>query len=251
MPRSLYYHLALGYKGCCYSLNECLFVTGCHSRAPGEQLGKAEVFQLVDQGLAVIQESDFIPFNDSKDSNCERCSSLGSWISHTSTDHLLRMATRHKQVSTTLKAYWKFRDTMTVQDGIVYKGGQVVVPKKLREFFSIGYTHVIKVYNWRWGEPEMLCIYLQWWRISGRVLLTVICVRRMHQLQINHERKWTFFCWNRKDCMVIHVHIVDYLTYVFDICKLQQTTAASRTSYSTLIWWPSFLSWEFQAFAKA
>ena len=41
------------------------------SRAPveqprGEQLGKAEVFQIVDQELAVIQEREFVPVSDAR-----------------------------------------------------------------------------------------------------------------------------------------------------------------------------------------
>ena len=37
-----------------------------------------------------------------------------------------------REVSALVRRNWNFRDTMVVQDGIVYKGSQVVVPKSLR-----------------------------------------------------------------------------------------------------------------------
>ena len=37
-----------------------------------------------------------------------------------------------REVSALVRLNWNFRDTMVVQDGIVYKGSQVVVPKSLR-----------------------------------------------------------------------------------------------------------------------
>ena len=36
------------------------------------------------------------------------------------------------QVQEVVCSYWNFQDTMTNQDGIVYKGGQVIIPLRMR-----------------------------------------------------------------------------------------------------------------------
>ena len=105
----------------------------------------------------------------------------------------------------------------------------MVVLKEMRGIFSHRYTQVIKVHNQYRAEPEMLCIGLEWWRISGRLLLTVMCVRRIHQLNLKShsipnkpQEKWACVYLKGKDYLVI----VDFTDF-FEICKLQQTTTAS------------------------
>ncbi|KAL5499943.1 hypothetical protein EMCRGX_G011418 [Ephydatia muelleri] len=108
------------------------------SRAPveqprGEQLGKAEVFQIVDQELAVIQEREFV--SDAKMAAVRSAAVQGQEQAALRQIICQGWSPNIKQLPATVKAYWNFRDTMTVQDGIVYKGGQAVVPKELRKEF--------------------------------------------------------------------------------------------------------------------
>ena len=92
---------------------------------------------------------------------------------------------------------------MTVQDGIVYKGGQAVVPKELRkEFLQLLHSsHQGSQLTLRGARDDVY-----WPGMALGLLLTVLCVRRIHQLNLkslsclivfqrNHGRKlaWTFF----------------------------------------------------------
>ena len=93
------------------------------------------MFQLVDQELAVIQESDFVPVSDSEMAAVRDAAVQGHEQIILHQIICQGWPPNIKQVPACLKTYWNFRDTMHVQDGIVYKGGQVVVPKKLRVEF--------------------------------------------------------------------------------------------------------------------
>ena len=86
---------------------------------------------------------------------------------------------------------------MTVQDGIVYKGGQVVAPKEFGEEFlqRLHSSHQDSRSTLRGARDAV-----HWPGISGGLLLTVLCVRRIHQLNLkslsclivfqrNHGRK--------------------------------------------------------------
>ena len=106
------------------------------SRAPvghplGNEGGKQDVFQLEDQEME-NSKGEFVWVSDQRmetikgaaQSDPEQCSLkhviVQGWPSTIS------------QVPSPSRPYWNVRDCITVQDGIIYKGGQVVVPTELR-----------------------------------------------------------------------------------------------------------------------
>ena len=209
------------------------------SRAPveqprGEQLGKAEVFQIVDQELAVIQEREFV--SDAKMAAVRSAAVQGQEQAALRQIICQGWSPNIKQLPATVKAYWNFRDTMTVQDGIVYKGGQAVVPKELRKEF------LQRLHSSHQGSQLTLkgardAVY--WPGMAEDIRrVTVYCAvcekdspAQPKEPQLSHsipKKPWEkvgmdLFCWKGKNYLVI----VDYLTDFFEIYKLQQTTAAS------------------------
>ena len=92
------------------------------SRAPveqprGEQLGKAKLFQVVDQELAVIQEREFVPVSDARMAAVRSAAAVQDQEQATLSQIIYQGWS--PKYPATVKAYWNLRDTMTVQDGIV------------------------------------------------------------------------------------------------------------------------------------
>lgn len=82
------------------------------------------------------------------------------------------------------RKYWNLRDTVTKQDGVIYKSGQVVVPSSLREIFALSAfkSSRSRVYfpaNLRCGIPA---------RYVGRHQTVVFSRRTWGGLVTNTER---------------------------------------------------------------
>ena len=101
--------------------------------SPKEVAAKEEVFNLtfkeaLNSELNVIEEREFIPISDQR------------WIAvkeATKGDEELKLLQkaitygwpdRVNLVAEVVQKYWNFRDLLTIQDGVVYKGCRVVVP---------------------------------------------------------------------------------------------------------------------------
>ena len=190
------------------------------SRAPieqprGEQLGKTEVLQIVDQELAVIQEREFVPVSDARMAAVRSAAVQDQEQAALCQIICQGWSPNIKHVPATLKAYWNFRDTMTVQDGIVYKGAQVVVPKELREEF------LQQLHSSHQGSQSMLrgardAVY--WPGMAEDIRrVTVNCAvcedspAQPKEPQLSHsipKKPWEklgmdLLCWKGKDCLFI------------------------------------------------
>ena len=128
-----------------YLLGEHVVLADTLSRAPVESspkevAAKDEVFNLtfkdtLNSELNVIEERAFIPISDQR------------WIAvkeATKGDEELKLLQkaitygwpdRVNQVAAVVQKYCNFRDLLTIQDGVIYKGCQVVVPSCLQEDF--------------------------------------------------------------------------------------------------------------------
>ena len=75
----------------------------------------------------------------------------------------------HKtKVDPTISPYWTFRDELTINDGVVYKGLQVVIPVSMRTSCSVKFMQCIWVLNLIFAWQPMSCSGLEWRPISGK-----------------------------------------------------------------------------------
>ena len=252
-------------------------------RAEAEKLENYEVFQIgresmraevVAQELSVIEQRDFVRISDQRMDEVKKAAS--------SDDEQRVLAqvigqgwpatTCIREVSTLVRPYWNFRDTMVVQDGIVYKGGQVVVPKSLRS------DYLKRLHSSHMGSESTLrrardAVY--WPNMSEDIKrITSECKQceedgaaQSKEPQLAHaipKYPWSKvgidLCrCNGKDWVVI----VDYLTDFIEVSELQQTLATTvidaikqnfaRHGVPVLVHTdggPQFTSQEFQVFSK-
>ena len=107
------------------------------SRAPvesssGKEREKYDVFHLENQEVESTKEREFVSVSD------QRMEAIKKAALHDPEQCGLRRVlgqgwpSNISQVSLPLRPYWNVRDCLTVQDGVIYKGGQVVVPSELR-----------------------------------------------------------------------------------------------------------------------
>ncbi|KAL5510796.1 hypothetical protein EMCRGX_G006398 [Ephydatia muelleri] len=245
--------------------------------SPKEVVAKDEVFNLtfkeaLNSELNVIEEREFIPISDQR------------WIAvkeATKGDEELKVLQkaitygwpdRVNQVAEVVQKYWNFQDLLTVQDGVVYKGCQVVVPSCLREDF------LRRLHSSHQGFESTLrrardVVY--WPGMSEDIKRVTTSCRQCEenlpaqprQSLLAHDvpdKPWSkigmdIFRSKGKNYLVL----VDYLTDYFEICELQQTLAVNviqaakeqfaRHGVPVVVQsdgGPEFMSREFQVFAK-
>ena len=252
-------------------------------RAESEELANLEVFQLeresiraevVAKELNVIEERDFVRVSDQRMEEVEHAAA---------SDEEQRMLAqvigkgwpaKIQEVSVLIRPYWNFRDTMVVQDGIVYKGSQVVVPKSLHS------DYLKRLHSSHMGSESTLRRArdaVHWPNMSEDIKrITSECQQceedavaqsKEPQLLAHTIPKHT---WSKvgidlcrckgKDLVVI----VDYLTDFIEVSELQQTLATTvinaikqhfaRHGVPVVVHTdggPQFMSQEFQAFSRA
>eukprot|EP00731_Ephydatia_muelleri_P010621 Em0005g1207a len=110
-------------------------------KGEAEELGNDEVFQVgresmraevVAKELNVIEQRDFFRISDQRMEKVKKAAGCDDEQRMLAQVIGQGWPTTIREVSALVRPYWNFRDTMVVQDGIVYKGSQLVVPKSLR-----------------------------------------------------------------------------------------------------------------------
>eukprot|EP00731_Ephydatia_muelleri_P024692 Em0016g963a len=91
--------------------------------APEEEI----VFQ-----LQIIKEHEFLPISDQRIAAIKSAAARDAEYAMLSKIIKQGWPQKIDHIPEAVRSYWNFRETMTVQDGIVYKGGQVVVPVEVR-----------------------------------------------------------------------------------------------------------------------
>ena len=102
-----------------------------------EELTRQEVFQLTmaeqeAQELEVIDEREFLQVRDQRLVEIQKAAMMD--LEQKTLRQVITQGwlTTIQEAPISARKYWNFRETLTVQDGLVYKGGQVVVPESMR-----------------------------------------------------------------------------------------------------------------------
>ena len=88
--------------------------------------------EVVAKELNVIEQRDFFRISDQRMEKVKKAAGCDDEQRMLAQVIGQGWPTTIREVSALVRPYWNFRDTMVVQDGIVYKGSQLVVPKSLR-----------------------------------------------------------------------------------------------------------------------
>ena len=171
------------------------------------------------------------------------------------------------------RKYWNFRETLTVQDGLIYKGGQVVVPESMRAdcLTRLHASHMGSESTLRRARDA-----LYWPNMAKDIISMTAQCRACEEDGIAQPKEeyrahaipklpWgkvgmdLFQCKGRD-----YLILVDYLTDFFEVSNLSNTLAitvvqAAKRQFSRhgipLVvqtdGGPQFMSSEFQAFAKS
>ena len=85
------------------------------------------------QELSIIKEQEFVRVKDQRLEEVQRAATIDP--EQIALSQVIRHGwpTRIREVPATVQKYWRFRELLVIQDGVIYKGGQVVVPQVLRE----------------------------------------------------------------------------------------------------------------------
>ena len=83
----------------------------------------------------MISERDFIPISDMRLTAVKEAAKKD--VEQTELRKIISNVWPNKivEVPEYARKYWNFREVLNTQDGVIYKGGQVVVPSSLREEF--------------------------------------------------------------------------------------------------------------------
>eukprot|EP00731_Ephydatia_muelleri_P025251 Em0017g334a len=141
-----------------------------------------------------------------------------------------------REVPIGIRCYWNFRDTLTVSDGVIYKGDQIAVPTSLRE------TYLGKLHASHLGKESTLrrakdAVY---WPnmakdIEGMISKCRICeedspAQSKEKLQAHSlsQQPWgkvgtDLFEYKGQDYLVV----VDYLSDFFEVSELAQVSAGA------------------------
>eukprot|EP00731_Ephydatia_muelleri_P009792 Em0005g378a len=102
------------------------------SRAPaGTTAISAPEEEIVFQ-LQIIKEHEFLPISDQRIAAIKSAAARDAEYAMLSKIIKQGWPQKIDHIPEAVRSYWNFRETMTVQDGVVYKGGQVVVPVEVR-----------------------------------------------------------------------------------------------------------------------
>ncbi|MGH0142006.1 UNVERIFIED_CONTAM: hypothetical protein FKN15_074960 [Acipenser sinensis] len=141
-----------------------------------------------------------------------------------------------QETPTIIKEYWTYRDELTTQDGIIYKGNRVVIPKAVRSniLTLIHESHCGIEASLRKARDVVF-----WPNMTHEVkdLISKCSICNEHQRKqqketlIPHqipEQPWSkvgmdFFTVNKSDYLII----VDYYSDYWEIDELQDTTATT------------------------
>lgn len=251
------------------------------SRAPVETpqeniVCRDEIFHLglkdaLVKELEVISERDFVPISDRRLTAVKEAAKKD--VEQAELRKVISEGWPNKivEVPEGARKYWNFREVLTTQDGVIYKGGQVVVPRALREEFlqCLHSSHQGQESTFRRARdvvywPGML-------EDIKRVTTTcTICeenrpAQAKQDLQAHEvpDQPWAkvgldLFQSKGKGYLII----VDYLTDFFEICPLSRTLTSdvigatkeqfARHGIPVVVQsdgGPQFMSHEFQVFA--
>ena len=253
------------------------------SRLPAEvpktvELTRQEVFQLTmaeqeARELEVIDEREFLQVRDQRLVEIQKAAMMD--LEQKTLMQVITQGwpTTIQEAPILARKYWNFRETLTVQDGLIYKGGQVVVPELMRAdcLTRLHASHMGSESTLRRARDA-----LYWPNMAKDIIsMTAQCraceedgiaqPKEEHRAHAIPKLPWgkvgmdLFQCKGRD-----YLIIVDYLTDFFEVSNLSNTLAVtvvqaakrqfSRHGIPLVVQTdggPQFMSSEFQAFAKS
>eukprot|EP00731_Ephydatia_muelleri_P034422 Em0059g7a len=243
-----------------------------------EELTRQEVFQLTmaeqeARELEVIDEREFLQVRDQRLVEIQKAAMMD--LEQKTLMQVITQGwpTTIQEAPILARKYWNFRETLTVQDGLIYKGGQVVVPESRRAdcLTRLHASHMGSESTLRRARDA-----LYWPNMAKDIISMTAQCRACEEdgiAQPTEEYRahaipklpWgkvgmdLFQCKGRD-----YLIIVDYLTDFFEVSNLSNTLAVtvvqaakrqfSRHGIPLVVQTdggPQFMSSEFQAFAKS
>jgi len=103
-----------------------------------KDLPQCHIFQLdVEQALyddiAAVDQAKHLHLGTATQQQMQRATTADPVLQSLATTILTGWPDTKEEVPVNIREYWPFRDEMTVQDGVVYKGMKVVVPRMMRQ----------------------------------------------------------------------------------------------------------------------
>ncbi|KAL5481461.1 hypothetical protein EMCRGX_G021622 [Ephydatia muelleri] len=242
------------------------------SRAPaGTTAISAPEEEIVFQ-LQIIKEHEFLPISDQRIAAIKSAAARDAEYAMLSKIIKQGWPQKIDHIPEAVRSYWNFRETMTVQDGIVYKGGQVVVPVEVRPDI------VVRLHSSHQGIQSTLrraqdVVYWPGMKkdIEKAVRRCAVCEENAPALPKEECRAHEIMgrLWEKVGMDLFHCRgkdfliIVDYLTDFFEITELLEVTASAVVQackqqfarHGIPVWvhtdgGSQFTAWEFARFSK-
>ena len=242
------------------------------SRAPaGTTAISAPEEEIVFQ-LQIIKEHEFLPISDQRIAAIKSAAARDAEYAMLSKIIKQEWPQKIDHIPEAVRSYWNFRETMTVQDGVVYKGGQVVVPVEVRPDI------VVRLHSSHQGIQSTLrraqdVVYWPGMKkdIEKAVRRCAVCEENAPALPKEECRAHEIMgrLWEKVGMDLFHCRgkdfliIVDYLTDFFEITELLEVTASAVVQackqqfarHGIPVWvhtdgGSQFTAWEFARFSK-
>ena len=152
-----------------------------------------------------------------------------------------------REVPSEIKAYWTFREELTIEDGLVLKGIQIVIPKnKCKQILTMLHEGHLGL-----GKCKLQCKDTVYWpgineQLEKLVLNFELCLKyskaKNKQLaNMSLGQEVPIYPWTKVVTDIFHFEndsyllIVDYTSRFPVVCKLTSTTAQQVASQMKLI----------------
>eukprot|EP00731_Ephydatia_muelleri_P000916 Em0001g916a len=212
------------------------------SRAPaGTTAISAPEEEMVFQ-LQIIKEHEFLPISDQRIAAIKSAAARDAEYAMLSKIIKQGWPQKIDHIPEAVRSYWNFRETMTVQDGIVYKGGQVVVPVEVRPDI------VVRLHSSHQGIQSTLrraqdVVYWPGMKkdIEKAVRRCAVCEENAPALPKEECRAHEIMgrLWEKVGMDLFHCRgkdfliIVDYLTDFFEITELLECGYIQMEAHSS------------------
>ena len=199
---------------------------------------RLEIFH-TDQGGLEAQEFNMVDETDYVHVKDERIEEVRQAANEDEEQELLRQVIvdgwppRIRDIPAGVRCYWNFRDTLTVSDGVIYKGDKIVVPINLRKKYleRLHASHMGKDSTLRRAKDAL------YWPNMAKDIEVMISkceedspAQSKEKLQAHSlsSQPWgkvgtDLFEYKGKDYLVV----VDYLSDFFEVSELSQLSAAA------------------------
>ena len=117
----------------CYKRGSQMYIADLLSRASLPTVRKEYTeFDVFCTDLEAVNHAEHLAVSDCRLDQIQKCTMHDSTLQCLKTTILGGWPNNHDQIPACLNEYWQFREELTVQNGIIFKGHQIVIPKAMR-----------------------------------------------------------------------------------------------------------------------